>query len=127
MNATRHRITAVRSGAHPTIGDWDQDYEITFTYLPGAAPIIHPADNADPGYPAEIEFVSIEPDADDHGVFSDIAQRWLIEWAKEWLDEHYYECIDHAEADRQPDPDAARDARIDDELCGAPRYDDGDW
>lgn len=117
-----HKITAIRSGSHPTMGDWDADYEITFTYTPGAAPVIHPADTADPGYPAEAEFVSISPGAGDHGAFSDLAQKGLEDWARDWLqDEGYDEACAIAEQANQPDPDAARDARIDDALMGLDR------
>lgn len=127
MTATRHTITAIRSGSHPTMGDWDAEYVITFSVVPGAGPTGPTyASGGEPGYPAEVEFIAIEPDAGDHGAFTDLAQAGLVDWAKNWLDENYDECLDAAEADRQPDPDAARDARIDDDLCGVPRYDDGE-
>ena len=86
MTVTRHTITAVRSGTHPTIGDWDIDYEITYTVSPGVGP-----------EPAEIVFVSVSPDAGDHGSFTDIAQKWLVQWAEEWLDEHFDRALELAE------------------------------
>lgn len=114
---TRHQITATRSGSHATMGDWDVEYVITFTYVPGS-PDTYDASRGgpggwDPGYGPEIEFVSIEPDAGDHGAFTDLAQADLVDWAKNWLDENADKC---AEVASQPDPDAERDARIDDEL-----------
>jgi len=112
-----HKITAVRSGSHPTMGDWDAEYEITFSYVRGSRDDLS-VWPPEPGWAAEIEFVSITPDAGDHGAFSDIAQKWLVDWAVDWLDEHHDECVESAEQDMQPDPDAARDARIDDELTG---------
>lgn len=119
MTATRHTISATRSGSHPTMGDWDAEYEITFTCLPGADPTGPTyASGGEPGYGPEIEFVSIDPDAGDHGAFSDLAQAWLIDWAKDWLDQHFDECMDLVAQDSQPDPDDARDARRDDELTG---------
>lgn len=117
-----HKIDATRSGTHETMGDWDNDYTITFSYVRGAGPTGPSYDSGgDPGWPAEISFVSITPDAGDHGAFSDMAQQGLEDWAQMWLDEHYDECIESAEADLQPDPDAARDARIDDRLTGDDR------
>lgn len=80
---TRHTITAMRSGSHPTMGDWDADYAITFTI----------ADNGEP------VFVSIDPDAGDHGAFSDIAQAGLIDWATDWLDENADRAMEKAAAD----------------------------
>ena len=111
--STQHKITAIRSGSHPTLGDWDSEYEITFNYVRAAAPIMHPADDADPGWPAEVELCAISPGAGDHGAFSDLAQRDLGEWAEDWLADNIAECIDKAEADLQPDPDDVRDRRLD--------------
>jgi hypothetical protein len=100
---TRHTITANQSGTYNGM-DYDIEYEITFTFLPGAA-----ATFDDPGYGPEIDFVSISPDAGDHGGFTDLAQRDLVEWAEDWLDEHHAECCDLAETEREPDPDYQRD------------------
>lgn len=112
--STQHTITAVRAG-YTNGMDWEAEYVITFNYLRGAAPIIHPADNADPGWPAEIEFVSVKPviGTVDAGAFTDLAQRDLDDWATEWLDENYTEAVDEAETDMQPDPDTAYDAMRD--------------
>jgi hypothetical protein len=100
---TRHKITANQSGTYNGM-DYDLEYEVTFTFLPGAA-----ATFDDPGYGPEVDFVSISPDAGDHGGFTDLAQRDLVAWAVDWLDEHHAECCDLAEAEREPDPDYARD------------------
>lgn len=117
MTTTRHTISATRSGSHPAMGDWDAEYTITFTYLPGAGPTGPTyASGGEPGWGPEIEFVAIEPDAGDHGAFTDLAQAGLVDWARNWLDENAAECAEIAERDSQPDPDAARDARIDDGL-----------
>lgn len=116
-----HKIDAVRSGTSQGM-DWDIDYTITFNFVRGA-PAQGPSysSGGQPADPAEISFVSISPDAGDHGVYTDIAQKWLVEWAEEWLAEHHDEAIEIAEQDMQPDPDAARDAAIDDRLTGDDR------
>ena len=108
---TTHTIAAIRSGNFNGM-DWEAEYVITYSYVRGAAPIIHPADNADPGCPAEIEFVSISPGASDVGAFTDPAQRDLEEWAADWLDENRAAAIESAEDDMQPDPDYARDLAL---------------
>ena len=110
MTATRHRVVATRSG-HTNGMDWEAEYTITYSYLPGAAPIIHPADNACPGYGPEVEYISHEP-VSDYGP----AAENEVEWCKDWLDENASECAEIAEQASQPDPDAARDAAIDDLL-----------
>ena len=108
-----HTILAIRSGTHPTMGDFENEHTITFGYRPGSPDTYDAARGGpggwDPGYPAEVEFISIEPGAGDHGAFSDLAQRWLEEWAADWLDEHHDECVEIAEHAREPDPDYARD------------------
>jgi hypothetical protein len=109
-----HKITVQRSGNHPTMGDWEAEYEITFEYRPGAAPIIHPADNADPGYPAEVEFVSISPGASDVGAFTDLAQRDLEDWADNWLQtDGYDEALAIVAADDERGREYAAELRAD--------------
>ena len=116
---SQHKITACRSGSHPTMGDWDVEYVITYSYVPGS-PDTYDASRGgpggwDPGWAAEVEFISIEPDVGDHGAFTVLAQKDPQDWGANWLDEHYEECVMNAEEQSQPDPDAARDARIEDE------------
>lgn len=114
---SQHKIAATRSGSYNGM-DYDNDYTITFNYVPGS-PDVRYLNNGDPGYPgwaAEVEFVSVEP-LPDAGAFTDLAVKDVEEWASDWLDEHYDECVESAEHDMQPDPDAAYDAR----------RDDGDW
>lgn len=112
--STQHSIVAIRSG-HTDGMDWEAEYRIQFNYVRGADPIIHPADNADPGWPAEVEFVSVKPviGVVDAGAFTDLAQRELDQWAEDWLDENYVDAVEKAEDDMQPDPDAAYDAMRD--------------
>ena len=103
MSTTRHKITATQSGTYNGM-DYDIEYEITFIYTPGVDDTFD-----EPGYGPEVEMKSVEPDAGDHGAFSDLAQKELMEWAADWLDEHHDEVCDLAEAEREPDPDYARD------------------
>ncbi len=119
--SSQHKIDATRSGEFNGM-DYDEDYVITFSYVRGA-PATGPtySSGGQPAEPAEIEFVSVTPDAGDHGAFTDLAQSGLEQWAQFWLDEHYDECIELAEQDMQPDPDAERDRRIDDQLTGEDR------
>lgn len=113
---SRHKITWIRSGSHPTMGDWDAEYEITFEYRAGR-PAVWTLRNGDPGYPAdpdEIEFVSITPGAGDHGVFSDMAQRDLEDAAQLWLDsDGYDEAIAVAADDHESAREYAAELRAD--------------
>lgn len=111
MTATRHAIAATRSG-HTNGMDWEVEYTITFSYLPGQ-PATGPTydSGGEPGYGPEIEYISHEPVSD-----YDPAAENEVEWCKDWLDENAAECADSAGQDNQPDPDAARDARIDNEI-----------
>ena len=94
LPATRHTVAATRSGSSRGM-DWEAEYVITFTYAPGLAE-------------PELLFVAIDPGADDVGAFTDLAQKDLEDWAQEWLDENYAECLEIAERGREPD--AARRA-----------------
>lgn len=33
---SNHKITAARSGHHPSMGDWDEEFTITFSFTPGS-------------------------------------------------------------------------------------------
>lgn len=88
---SKHTITVTRSGSHDGM-DWDNEHQITFEYRAGRPAVMY-LRNGDPGYPAdpdEIELISITPDAGNHGVFTDIAQRDLENWAQDWLDNDGY-------------------------------------
>lgn len=118
--STMHTITAVRSGSHATMGDWEAEYVITYAYTPGS-PDTYDASRGgpggwDPGYAAEVEFISVTPVAGplDHGAFTDLAQADLDDWSREWLlEEGRSEAIAHADDDIQPDPDYARENAAD--------------
>lgn len=105
---SRHKITWLRSGTYNEM-DWENEHEITFEFRAGR-PEVRTLRNGDPGYPAdpdEIEFVSITPDAGDHvGGFYDIAQRWLEDEAREWLETDGF---DEAMRVVAEDAEAARD------------------
>ena len=82
MSATQHKMPAI----------WVQDadmgaeleVEITFTYLPGSAPRMWGHDGGDPGYSAEVEFISAKrvgatnyEDALMQGAINDWAQNYI--------------------------------------------------
>ena len=111
MTTSRHKITATRSG-HTNGMDWEAEYTITFLYRPAAPDFWSTAGGHwEQGYGLEIEYMSHDP-VSDYGP----AAENEAEWCKDWLDENAAECADSAEQDNQPDPDAARDARIDREM-----------
>lgn len=115
MSATLHKIEACRSGTYNGM-DFDEEYTITFSYTRGSGDYWNGmGGHWEQGYPAEVEFISISPDAGDHGAFTDLAQAQLVQWARDWLDDNYDNCVDRAEIDSQPDPDYARDLRIEDD------------
>lgn len=108
--ATTHKITATRRGNVNGM-DFDEEYEITFEYRKGA-PEQGPsyASGGQPADPDEIEFVSITPGAGDQGGFSDIAQRWLEDEARDWLETDGF---DKAMSIVIADQDAAREYAAD--------------
>ncbi len=112
---SRHKISATRSGAINGM-DVDNEYEIEFEYRAGRPAVMY-LRNGDPGYPAdpdELEVIKITPGAGDHGVFSDIAQRDLEEWAQEWLNgEGLDEAMSIVVADTEDARDFAADLRAD--------------
>ena len=85
--------------------------EITYSYLPGHPGCMYQR-NGDPGFspePAEVDFISAKL-IDGDGL---APEQWQVnEWAQDWLDDAGYEqACDHAESQRQPDPDYAREDR----------------
>lgn len=111
MAATTHKIGTTRSGTTNGM-DWDADYEITFLYRPGRPAKMY-LRNGDPGYPEdppEVEFVSVSPDAGDHGAFTDLAQQGLEDWASDWLQGDGFDlAIEKACADLDAEQERARD------------------
>lgn len=113
---SRHKITWIRSGSHPTMGDWEAEYEITFEFRAGR-PEVRTLRNGDPGWPAdpdEVEFLSITPGAGDHGVFSDMAQNSLEDEAQNWLSsDGYGAALEIAAADHEAAREYAAELRAD--------------
>jgi hypothetical protein len=120
VSRTKHKMRATIPHGDPDIGA-EVDVEITFTYLPGAAPIIYPADNADPGYPAEIGFVGVSPISNGkpfayYGAFADLEQEALENLARDWLEgddglaEAFAVVRDDDEAAREYHAELRRDA-----------------
>jgi hypothetical protein len=112
---TTHKIRWLRTGSYNGM-DWEAEHEITFRFRPGRPAKMY-LRNGDPGYPAdpdEVEFVSITPDAGDHGAFSDIAQRNLESDAQEWLEtDGFDEAIQIATSDLDAAREFAADLRAD--------------
>jgi hypothetical protein len=91
---------------------------IAYRYQPGAAPTMYArnGDPGDPGWPAEVEFISAEL-LDGDGLAP--TQEQVNHWAEDWLDGDGYEhACEHGEDMRYPDPDDERDRRRDDALTG---------
>lgn len=78
-----HKITVTRTGYDNSVGDWEAEYEITFRAEGNS--VQSECDDM------ILHFVSITPDAGDHGAFSDLAQKGLKEWAQDWLDGDGYD------------------------------------
>lgn len=112
---SRHRITASYRGTFNGM-DVDNEYEIEFEYRAGCLAKMY-LRNGDPGYPAdpdELEVIKITPGAGNHGVFSDIAQRDLEDWAQEWINsEGLDEAMSIVLADAEDARDFAADLRAD--------------
>lgn len=112
---SKHKITATRSGAINGM-DVDNEYEIEFEYRAGRPAVMY-LRNGDPGYPAdpdELEVIKVTPGADSHGVFSDIAQRDIDDWAQEWLEtDGLDEAMSIVIADAEDARDFAADLRAD--------------
>ena len=93
---------------------------IEYTFSPGRPAVMY-LRNGDPGHPgwdAEVEVVSIKPGAGNHGVFTDIADRMLLDEAQDWLDNEGHDAAleiaaeDH-EADREEARERAAEMRAD--------------
>jgi hypothetical protein len=108
-----HKIIWRQSGTHETFGDWDTEHVITFRYIP-PQPARRDDPLAGPAVEAQVEFISVSPDAGDHGIFSDIAQRHLEDGAADWLtSDGYDEAVQIAVSDLEAAREAAADLRRD--------------
>lgn len=107
-----HKIDVERSGTTNGM-DWEAEYVITYNFTPGC-PETGPsyASGGEPATGPEVEFVSITPDAGDHGAFTDMAQAGLDDWAKDWLaGDGYDQAIENALDDLQGQEDDAAERR----------------
>lgn len=88
MSTTLHKIQWIQSGTHDVFGDWDCEYEITYKFTPGTSSRrFLTTGDAGPLIDDDIiEFVSVSPDAGDHGAFSDLAQRSLETQAADYVE-----------------------------------------
>lgn len=111
---SKHKIHWYRSGSTNGM-DWEDEQTITFEFRAGRPAVMY-LRNGDPGYPAdpdELEVIKITPGAGDHGVFSDIAQRDLEDWAQEWINsEGLDEAMSIVLADAEDARDFAADLRV---------------
>lgn len=89
---------------------------ITFTYTPGAAPILW-GDSPDPGHSASVELIKAEPYCNRkpspfHGAFADLEQQNLNDLAADWLDDDgHAEALAHVEAEDERDREFAAELR----------------
>ena len=112
---SKHKIHWYRSGSTNGM-DWEDEHEITFEFRAGR-PEVRTLRNGDPGYPAdpcELEVVSINPGAGNHGAFSDIADKLLHDEAQDWLSSEGYDAaIEIAYSDLEAERERAADLRAD--------------
>ena len=80
---SRHKVLVVIPHGPADLGA-EVEMEITFNFTPGAGPIIYPPDNADPGWPDQVEFVSCKGPISS-GAFADLEQKALDDIAENWL------------------------------------------
>lgn len=101
---SKHKITATRSGSHPTMGDWEADYTITFEYRAGS-PETPPSYSHGglPADPAEVEAIDIKPE---FGSLDSREKAEALDWAQSWLDDEGY---DEALAEVADDQERARE------------------
>ena len=122
---SEHTMHVTIPHGDPDIGA-ECDVAITFTYRPGTPFRMYKrnGDPADPPDPPEVEFVEAQPlDGKGKpfsygGAFADLEFAHLQDIARDWLetDEGFNQACDCAEQEQGPDPDWARDRRIDDEI-----------
>ena len=105
-----HKLMATLPHGDPDLGA-EIECQITFSYTRGAPPIIYPADNADPGWPDEIEFVSAAPYCNGKPSpfldYADMQQATLDDLARDWLESEYG--VSEAMATVAADDDEARE------------------
>lgn len=88
--------------------------EVTFEYRAGRPAVMY-LRNGDPGYPAdpaEVEFISVKPEA---GVtLTPALQKAMTDWCEEWVaGEGYYAALEAVEADDERAAEYAAELRRD--------------
>jgi hypothetical protein len=111
---SQHKIRTVR--VYDRDLGAEEEYEITFSFTPGSPDTYDKSRGGpggwDPGYSAEVEFVSISPGASDVGAFTDLAQKDLESWADNWLQtDGYDEALAVAAADDERGREYAAELR----------------
>ena len=107
-----HKITTTRSGSHPTMGDWDAEYEITFTFRKGSPDYYNKAGGHwEQGYDAEVEVTDVRPE---YGSFDARAKAEAMDWAQEWLStDGYDQALEVVASDTEAAREFAADLRAD--------------
>lgn len=107
------------------VGDPDlgaeQEAEITFSFVPGAGPTGPTySSGGEPGYPAEVEFVSAQPyclgkPSPYYGAFADLEMDCLQDRARAWLedDDGYREALEAVAEDDEAAREYAAEKRAD--------------
>jgi hypothetical protein len=120
---SQHQILATIGVGDPDIGA-EVEVMVTFEYTAGSRDYWNKAGGHwEQGWGPEVSFVKAEPYCNGkpspyYGAFADMEQDSLNQTVEFWLDDKgYQECCEEAErALEGPDPDDARQARIDDEM-----------
>lgn len=108
---SRHKITAIRSGSHPTLGDWEAEYEITFEYRAGSPDYWNRAGGHwEQGWAAEVEAIDIKPEI---GTLDAREHAEALDWAQMWLDFNYDKAVEEVASDHEAARDFAAELRAD--------------
>lgn len=118
--ATKHTLLATIPVGDPDLGA-ELEALITFAFTPGAGPTGPTyASGGEPGYPAEVEFISAEPYCNGkpspyYGAFADLEFANLQDIARSWLesDDGYSEALEEVAEDHERAREHAAEQRAD--------------
>lgn len=91
---SKHKMRATIPHGDPDIGA-EVDCEIVFSFTAGAGPTGPSySSGGEPGYPAEVELVSVDGNLLDMGAFQDLHQKAIEDLVSDWLqDDGYAEAL----------------------------------